>query len=554
MSYQIRTLLASATILLSLIVDAAHAGVPQINAGVGVAAALKSDGTVLACGSNSAGQLGIGTVDFRPHPTPVNVGGLNGIVSLATGDIHTLALRFDGTVWAAGAVGFNNFGQLGNGNNDGSASPVQVPGLTSVAAIAAGELHSVALKSDGTVWTWGWNNFGQLGNGTTTDAYTPIQVPGMDGVTAISAGFGTTAALKSNGTVWVWGANSSGQLGNGTNQSFSSVPVQVLGLTGVTYISQEQAGNDGHTLALKADGTVWAWGGNSYGQLGNGSFTDSYVPVKVASLSGITAVSSGAYFSVALKNDGTVLTWGLNSNGRLGNGIDDNNVYPIPTQIQGLNSVASINAGAAFGMALKGNGEVWSWGDNFDGQICNNSTARAAVVPVLTLLNLGTNVSAQGNQVVEFYHAGLDHFFIAANAAEASGIDQGAAGAGWVRTGNAFKIGGNAIACRFYGSLNPGPNSHFFTVSDAECKGLIAQQASTPATQKRWNFESYSFSSTLPADRFCPSGTIPVYRAYNNGFARGIDSNHRITSNLASIHEVIARGWVNEGVVMCAPQ
>jgi hypothetical protein len=117
-----------------------------------------------------------------------------------------------------------------------------------------------------------------------------------------------------------------------------------------------------------------------------------------------------------------------------------------------------------------------------------------------------------------------------------------------------FKSGGNASVCRFYGSISPGPNSHFYTVDPAECARLKQLQATTPATERRWNFESLDFDSTVPSNGTCPSGALPVYRAYNNGFARGIDSNHRITRNMAGILRDVARGWSNEGVVMCAPQ
>ena len=160
--------------------------------------------------------------------------------------------------------------------------------------------------------------------------------------------------------------------------------------------------------------------------------------------------------------------------------------------------------------------------------------------------------------VVEFYNTNLDHYFLTADANEAAAIDNGAAGPGWMRTGNSFKSGGSTPVCRFYGSQSPGPNSHFYTLAGSECDGLKQLQASTPATQKRWNFESMDFDSAPPITwgiyGACPSGTVPVYRAYNNGFARGADSNHRITSNPAAMQEVVNRGWINEGVVMCAPQ
>jgi len=155
--------------------------------------------------------------------------------------------------------------------------------------------------------------------------------------------------------------------------------------------------------------------------------------------------------------------------------------------------------------------------------------------------------------VVEFYNTTLDHYFITADANEAAAIDNGSAGPGWSRTGNSFRSGGNASVCRFYGSMSPGPNSHFYTVDADECSFLKQLQASTPATEKRWNFESLDFVSTASVSGACPTGTTPVYRAYNNGFSRGVDSNHRITSSAIAIQEVVMRGWIDEGVVMCAP-
>lgn len=183
-----------------------------------------------------------------------------------------------------------------------------------------------------------------------------------------------------------------------------------------------------------------------------------------------------------------------------------------------------------------------------------------SVLPDLNTVGLieryrGENMD--GLPVAEFYHAHLDHYFITADAAEATAIENGSAGPGWIRTGNSFKSGGSSPVCRFYGSMNPGPNAHFYTLAGPECELLKQLQANTPDTDKRWNFESLDFDSTLPTTSgiggICPTGTTPVYRAYNNGFARGIDSNHRITSSQEAILEVTSRGWINEGVVMCAP-
>ena len=160
--------------------------------------------------------------------------------------------------------------------------------------------------------------------------------------------------------------------------------------------------------------------------------------------------------------------------------------------------------------------------------------------------------------VVEYYHPVLDNYFMTADPVEQAAVDAGAAGAEWRRTGGTFKAGGTTQVCRFYGNNNTnpatgtryGPNSHFYTADAAECAGL---KAAYNAAAKSWSFESNDFSTTPAVNAGCPAGLVPVFRAYNNGFARGVDSNHRITSSQAAIADVIQRGWISEGVVMCAP-
>ena len=260
---------------------------------------------------------------------------------------HSLALKSDGTVWAWGQ---NTYGQVGDGTTTNKRTPVQVSGLNGVTAVAAGEYHSLALKSDGTVWAWGENGHGQLGDGTTTDSGAPVQVKGAGGAGSLSGvaviasgGHGHSLALKSDGTVWAWGYNYAGQLGDGTTTD-SSTPVQVLGaggegfLSGVTAISTGR----GHSLALKNDGTVWAWGYNVYGQLGDGTAglsTNKGLPVQVMAsadvpLSGVTAIGGGYMYSLALKSDGTVWAWGWNHQGELGDGTADS-YKTSPVQVSG---------------------------------------------------------------------------------------------------------------------------------------------------------------------------------------------------------------------------
>jgi hypothetical protein len=257
--------------------------------------------------------------------------------------MHTVALKTGGTVWA---WGYNGSGQLGDGTLTQRTTPVQVSGLSGVTAIAAGQYYTVALKSDGTVWAWGSNASGQLGDGTTIPKTTPVQVVGVSGVTAIAAGYGHTVALKSDGTVWAWGYNVYGELGDGTTTS-RSTPAQVPALSGVRAI----AAGSFHTAVLMIDGTVRTWGSNDSGQLGDGTAIQRTTPVLVSGLAGVAAIAAGYSHTVALKSDTSVCAWGLDAWGQLGDGHLD--VNRLPLQAIGLDTVpptgsAAINTGAAY--------------------------------------------------------------------------------------------------------------------------------------------------------------------------------------------------------------
>lgn len=207
--------------------------VAAIAAGYRHSLALLSAGTVVAWGQNSEGQLGDGT--NIPRTTPVVTLGLSGVVAIAAGGSHSLALRSDGTVWT---WGWNEYGQVGDGSQgygNFRLSPVQTLSLTNVVQIKGGGAHSLALRSDGTVWTWGWNEHGQLGHGTWSDASSPVQTLGLSNVVAIAAGLAHSLALRSDGTVWAWGRNLEGQLGDETNTD-RWTPVQIQGLTNVVDI------------------------------------------------------------------------------------------------------------------------------------------------------------------------------------------------------------------------------------------------------------------------------------------------------------------------------
>lgn len=256
--------------------------------------------------------------------------------------------------------------------------------------IAAGLAHSIALRSDGTVWAWGNNEFGQLGDDTLLNRLTPVQVQGLTGVVAIAAGSSTSFALKSDGTVWAWGRNMSGELGDGTVTN-RRVPVRVFGLTNVKALALG-GGNQDHFLVFKSDGTVWAWGVNDFGQLGDGTTQRRGTPVQVSNLTGVSAVAVGFGYSVALKSDGTVWTWGLSNAGRLGDGSTSNRL--IPAQVSGVNDVTEIAAGAnGHVLVLKSDRTVWGWGYNGQGQVDTSTVIITGLVPVPVLNNI-TAISA----------------------------------------------------------------------------------------------------------------------------------------------------------------
>jgi hypothetical protein len=242
------------------------------------------------------------------------------MIAVAAGYDHSLALRSDGTVWAWGD---NSLGELGNGTTTQAQTPVQVPGLTNVVAIAAGDGFSLALRSDGTVWGWGYNVDGELGNATTKQADSPVQVTGLSGVVGIAAGVVHALAVTSGGAVYAWGSNADGQLGNNSTTN-SSVPVLVSGISTAVQV----AAGANHSLALLSNGTVEAWGDNAQAQLGNNSTTNSEVPVLVSGVSGVTQVSAGVESSAARTGSGQLYTWGDNTYGELGLGTTTSEKVP----------------------------------------------------------------------------------------------------------------------------------------------------------------------------------------------------------------------------------
>lgn len=297
-------------------------GIKDVVPGGGQTLFLREDGTVWGCGAGFFGLLGPAHLGICP--VPVQVEGVEGVVSLVSGGGHALALLEDGSVWSWGR---DDYGQLGDGPDpDGVPGrslqehagraywsrplPAQIKGLAGIRTMAAGGGHSVAVLDDGSMLSWGDNDRGQLGDGTANHRPSPGSVPGLDGVVAAACAYHHTLALREDGTVWAFGINDRGQIGDGTT-AHRHAPVPVGGLSDVRALSAAGGGGEanpggyGHSLALLADGTVYAWGCNDHGQLGTGTTAPSQLtPAPVPGLSGIGQITTGGEVPVSRENPG----------------------------------------------------------------------------------------------------------------------------------------------------------------------------------------------------------------------------------------------------------
>lgn len=321
------------------------------------------------------------------------VRGIHSVVAISQGKEHALALKSDGTVWSWGK-GF--MGQLGVPNLYSSETPVQIPGLSQVVSIKAAYSHSMAIKSDGSLWTWGSNINGLLGLGNMNliSQTTPAKVTWLSNVKAVSGGTSNSMALLDNGTVWSWGDNMYGQIGDGTSKVRYS-PVMVTGLPEVKAIS---TGGD-HNVVVDVNGIVWSWGNNYSGQLGDGTFESRSRPVRVNGISeAVTDVSAGNSFNLVLTASGKVWSWGDNSVGQLGDGTTGRRVSPIP--INSLSEQTMISTGGSHGLSLEKNGQIWSWGGNQSYQL-GNGTNSSRTSPGLMLGTGIRTASSQSGKAVE---------------------------------------------------------------------------------------------------------------------------------------------------------
>lgn len=360
-------------------------------------------GTVLTWGNNARGQLGDGStagsssIPGRACGNATCTMPLGKIVQVAGGDDHSIALLENGSVISWGA---NLSGQLGDGTNTDRTTPVKVCAvgeaapctsfLDGVVAVAAGDVHSLALLTDGTVVSWGNNGFGQLGEGSAVNHETsPVRVCAVGGtapctsylsnVTSIAGGYQHSIALLSDGHVRSWGLNDDGQLGDGTT-TFRTSPVPVGSLSDVVSVAAATV----HSIAARSDGSVFTWGSGA--ALGDGTGAVATTPVQVcalgqfapcgAFLSGVKSVGAGAYHSLAARSDGTALAWGYNANGQLG--VGDTFVRFVPVQVCAPGGCAGVLTGVTavaggpnglYSLALRSDGSVRAWGANESGQL-----------------------------------------------------------------------------------------------------------------------------------------------------------------------------------------
>ena len=361
--------------------------VASVSLGDFYSAAITKDGSLYMWGNNGYGQLGDGTTAKKTRPQRV----ASNVQSVELGNIHTTVISKDGGLYTWGD---NRNGRLGNGTTIDSSSPIKI--MNDVVDCAGGGSHTIALKKDGTVYAWGCNDCGQLGDDTTTYRTSPVAIQVYDHanvltssgikygiipdngnysfestgeVIQIAAGDSHSAAVTKDGDLYMWGYNNYGQLGVYSNAD-SKIPIKVnnssstLPEKSVKYVALGYY----HSAAITKDGSLYIWGCNSYGQLGDGTTTDRYTPIKI--MDNVASVSLGDYHSAAVTKDGSLYMWGYNYRGRLGDGTTTGRYTPVKI----MDNVASVSLGSGHSAAITKDGSLYMWGYNYYEQLGDGTT------------------------------------------------------------------------------------------------------------------------------------------------------------------------------------
>lgn len=340
-----------------------------------------SEGNLWSWGANEAGQLGNNTAVDRSSPVQTIAWGISW-KQVAAGAQVSAAIKNDGTLWLYGR---NDLGQLGDNTTVNKSSPVQtISAGTNWKQVACG-YQTAAIKTDGTLWMWGSGDSGQIGNNSTLNRSSPVQTISLGtNWRQVSCGLYTTAAIKTDGTLWLWGLNSLGQLGDNSGTNRSS-PVTTTGAGGSTW-KQIASATQG-TAAIKTDGTLWRWGNNQYGQLGDNSTVSKSSPVQTVSAGTnwkqVSLIAAGQA-TAAIKTDGTLWAWGRNSYGQLGDNTNANKSSPVQT-VAGGTTWKQVSGAANFNSVsgIKTDGTLWTWGRSFTGQLGDNTnTSRSSPAQV----------------------------------------------------------------------------------------------------------------------------------------------------------------------------
>ena len=347
--------------------------------------ARKADGNLYSWGSNIQGQLGDSTTIDRAAPVLVSSGGVaTSWKQVSVGDQYAVGIRSGtstttagGTLWA---WGLNQNGQLGDGTTSPRTAPVQIGKDSDWVFVSAGKRHVLAIKANGLLYSWGSNASGQLGDTTNTPRLAPTKVPGLPATAlwaAVSAGETHSLGIMRDGSLWSWGGGTKGQLGNGIKAD-TNAPARIGTLTWTSV-----SAGAFHSMAIRSDGTLWAWGDNSYGQLGNNASADpstpTTTPLPVTDSNNWVVVSAGTSHTMGVRTDGTLWGWGSNADGQLGNG-DVDSVSPV--QIGTSKTWTTVSSGLAHSVGMQSDNTLWGWGRNAEGQVGNGKPSVSQPLPV----------------------------------------------------------------------------------------------------------------------------------------------------------------------------